>query len=206
MIRHAKLNAKLYAEMVELGYSDESFPVWWYSPGREGTGVKVVGQGGTTEEGGGQIGGRSTELEGGEDFAPTPPDTPVPKEGRPALPEPPVLSSPVLSSPVLSKDVQPSPTSSKFSDAELSLLKDRAVTEIMPGQWMHTQEQADGRIIARGSFHETLIVYGCARGVCSTFYLASFVVLGGLGQSRFPCRIARVREFLSPRGSYLLLH
>ncbi len=31
MIRHAKQNAKLYEEMVELGYSDESFPVWWYS-------------------------------------------------------------------------------------------------------------------------------------------------------------------------------
>ncbi len=49
MIRHAKQNAKLYEEMVELGYSDESFPVWWYSPGREGTGAKTVGQGGTTE-------------------------------------------------------------------------------------------------------------------------------------------------------------
>ncbi len=31
MIRHAKQNAKLYEEMVALGFSDESFPVWWYS-------------------------------------------------------------------------------------------------------------------------------------------------------------------------------
>ena len=48
MIRHAKQNAKLYEEMVELGYSDKSFPVWWYSPAREGTEVKTVEQGGTT--------------------------------------------------------------------------------------------------------------------------------------------------------------
>ncbi len=47
MIRHAKQNAKLYEEMVELGYSEESFPVWWYSPARDGIEVKTVGQGGT---------------------------------------------------------------------------------------------------------------------------------------------------------------
>ena len=71
MIRYAKLNAMLYEEMVELGYSDDSFPVWWYSPGRVGTGVKVVGQGGTTEKEGEQIEGRSTELKEEEGFAPT---------------------------------------------------------------------------------------------------------------------------------------
>ena len=87
MIRHAKGNAKLYEEMVALGYSDDSFPVWWYSPGREGTEAKTVGQGGTTLQEGEQIAGRGTELKEGEDFAPTPPDTPVPKEARPALSE-----------------------------------------------------------------------------------------------------------------------
>jgi len=45
-------------------------------------------------------------------------------------------------------EVVPTPsTSSDFSDAEVSLLKERSITEITPGQWMHTQEQADGRII-----------------------------------------------------------
>ena len=148
MIRHAKQNAKLYKEMVELGYSDESFPVWWYSPGREGTGVKVVGQGGTTLQEGEQIEGRSTELKEGEDYAPIPPDITPPKEGRPALPEP-SLRSATLPTPTEGFEVVPTPSTASFSDAELSLLKDRAVTEIMPGQWMHTQEQADGRIIAR---------------------------------------------------------
>lgn len=124
MIRHAKLNSTLYEEMIALGYLDKSFPVWWYSPGREGTKAKTVGQGGTTGEGGEQIAGRSTELEEGEDFAPTPPDIPASREGRPALHESPVLSYPLLSSPGGSEDVLPSPTSSKFSDAELSLLKE----------------------------------------------------------------------------------
>jgi hypothetical protein len=73
MIQHTKLNATLYEEMVELGYSDGEFPVWWYSPGREGTGAKTVGQGGTTLKEGEQIEGRRTELQEGEDYAPTPP-------------------------------------------------------------------------------------------------------------------------------------
>jgi hypothetical protein len=50
MIRHAKQNVKLYAEMVELGYSDESFSAWWYSPGREGIEAKTVEQSGTTSK------------------------------------------------------------------------------------------------------------------------------------------------------------
>jgi len=154
MIRHAKQNAKLYEEMVALGYSDESFPVWWYSPAREGTEVKTIGQGGTTlqegEQGGTtlqegeQIEGRSTELQEGEGFAPTPPDTPAPREGRPALPE----SSPSSSSlPVPAPASQGVPSSSSFSDAELSLLAERGITEITPGRWMHTAEQASGRIM-----------------------------------------------------------
>ena len=44
MIQHAKLNAKLYEEMIELGYSDDAFPVWWYSPAREGTTAETVEQ------------------------------------------------------------------------------------------------------------------------------------------------------------------
>jgi len=159
MIRHAKQNAKLYEEMVELGYLDESFPVWWYSPGREGTMAKTAGQPRTTAEEGEQIEGRRTESKEGEDFAPTPPDTPVPKEARPALPESPLRSDALRSDPGLSEVVQPSPTSSPFSDAELSMLQERGITQVTPGRWMHTQEQADGRSSrARGSFHETLSV------------------------------------------------
>ena len=144
MIRHAKLNAKLYEEMVGLGYLDKSFPVWWYSPAREGTEAKTVEQPRTTLEEGEQIEGTRTELEEGEGYEPTPPDTPAPKEGRPALPDS-SLSSSFLPASTEGFDVVP--TSSSFSDAELSLLQDRAITEITPGQWMHTQEQADGRIV-----------------------------------------------------------
>ena len=84
MIRHAKLNKKLYAEMVALGYSDATFPAWWYSPGREGT-EGTIGQEGE------QIEERGSEGRKGKDFAPTHPDTPLPSEaglGRPPLPLP----------------------------------------------------------------------------------------------------------------------
>ena len=102
MIQHAKLNTKLYEEMIELGYSDDAFPVWWYSPGREGTEAKTVGQGGTTAKEGEQIEGRRTETEEGEGYEPTPPDTPAPKEGRPALPAPPLRCATVRARPTFS--------------------------------------------------------------------------------------------------------
>ncbi len=122
----------MYEEMVALGYSDESFPVWWYSPGREGIVVEegeTGGKGGTTPEEGGETGGRRTQTKGGEAYAPTSPDTPPPKEGRPALP-----ASPLRSAPGLSEVVPPYPTSSGFSDTELSLLNERRITEITPGR------------------------------------------------------------------------
>ena len=105
MIRHAKGNAKLYEEMVELGYSDESFPVWWYSPGRAGQEGDAVEQQGITGHEGEQIAEKGIEGREEEDFEPTPPDTPAPREGRlarPALPLPAKVCPPLLRSPMLS--------------------------------------------------------------------------------------------------------
>jgi len=137
----------LYEEMVKEVYSDGEFPVWWYSPAREGTTAKTVEQPRTTSEEGEEIEGRRTETKEGEGYEPTPPDTPAPREGRPALPASSLRSDTIRSDAPLSGVVPPPSTSSSFSEAELSLLKDRAITEITPGQWMHTQEQADGRIV-----------------------------------------------------------
>ncbi len=101
------------------------------------------------EQGGNNLEGRGTESKEGEDFAPTPPDTPGLREGglaRPTLPVPSPSSS-FKPAPTEGFDVVPAPSKASFSDAELSLLKERGITEIMPGNWMHTQEQAYGRII-----------------------------------------------------------
>jgi hypothetical protein len=38
-------------------------------------------------------------------------------------------------------------TSSGLTEQQVALLNSRAITEITPGQWMHTREQADGRIV-----------------------------------------------------------
>ena len=73
-------------------------------------------------------------MKEGEDFAPTPPDTPVPKEARPALPESSLRSDALRSDAGLSEVVPTPSTSSAFSDAELSLLKERAITEVTPGR------------------------------------------------------------------------
>ena len=34
-----------------------------------------------------------------------------------------------------------------YTEAEVSLLKERAITEVTPGQWMHTVKQANGSIL-----------------------------------------------------------
>jgi hypothetical protein len=123
MIKHAKTNPRLYEDMVELGYSDSTFPAWWYSPGREGIVVKEAedgGQDGTTLEEGGENGGKRTQSKGEEAYEPTPPDTPKPRIDRSTRPPLPSSSDPL----------PPPPPS---SDLEMAMLKDQAVTEITTG-------------------------------------------------------------------------
>ena len=128
MIKHAKTNPRLYEDMVELGYSDSTFPSWWYSPARDGTeGQQVEQQRIDAEEGrtgaqeGEETAGRRTERVGGEEYAPTPPDQPRPIGDRSTRPAVPVPAS------------APASAASEFSDLELSMLKDQAVTEITTG-------------------------------------------------------------------------
>ena len=71
MIKHAKTNPRLYEDMVKLGYSDSTFPSWWYSPARDGTeGQQVEQQRIDAEEGrtdaqeGEETAGRRTQTEG----------------------------------------------------------------------------------------------------------------------------------------------
>ena len=136
MIKHAKTNPRLYEDMVKLGYSDSTFPSWWYSPARDGTeGQQVEQQRIDAEEGrtdaqeGEETAGRRTQTEGAKAYAPTPPDTPIPKEPRPTIP---TVQVPATASDALPASA-PASAASEFSDLELSMLKDQAVTEITTG-------------------------------------------------------------------------
>ena len=151
MINQVKNNDVLYRDLRALGYEDDKIPAWWYSPGRdvaEGaeTGKTVedpvgdVAEGAETLQTVAEAGEGRTEVEGVEGYDVTPPQTPTPREGRPALQA--QLSDPIQSDPIQAEHV-----SAVFSDAELSLLKDQGVTEITPGRWMRTMEQADDRIV-----------------------------------------------------------
>ena len=209
MIRHAKQNAKLYEEMVAIGYSDTTFPAWWYSPARDGTEVQEVEQPRTEVQEDEETVGKRTPAKAGEEYAPTPPDQPRPIGARSTRPPVPVPAS--------ASDAMPTPApasaSSGFSDLEICpFFVTRGSPRLLTVSGCERRSrQMAGSSRARpypleGSFHETLIVYGCARTVCSTYCPASTVVFEGLGQSRFPSQRARVREFFSPRGSYLSLH
>ena len=88
IIRHAKQNAKLYEEMVELGYSDESFPVWWFSPARGAGTTETPAQRTLTDAEVAEGAEDRTDTLGEEGYDLTPPRTPTPREaglGRPAL-------------------------------------------------------------------------------------------------------------------------
>jgi len=136
MIKQARSNATLYNEMLEAGYTDGEFPDWWFSPARGAKTAQVPGE----DAEGAKVRKDTQKVEGEEGYDPTPPETPTPREGRPALQA--QRSDPMRSDPIHAEHV-----SAVFSDAELSLLKDRGITEVTPGRWMHTAEQADGRIM-----------------------------------------------------------
>jgi len=146
MIKQAASNATLYDKMLAAGYTDGEFPSWGYSPGRAsgegGETVDVLAAAGKTVDvlaEGGEPSIEVDKVEGVDGYDPTPPQTPAPKEGRPALLaqlSDPILSDPMQGSPALSTIEQ---ASAGFSDAELSLLKDQGVTEITPGRWMRTR-------------------------------------------------------------------
>ena len=150
MIKQARSNATLYAEMLAAGYTDEEFPEWWFSPAR-GAGTTqaepaeitlkqaepaevTLKQAEQAEDG--------RDKQGEEAYDPTPPRTPASREGRPALPASAQPSDAIRSDPALS---HAQPTSATFSYAERSLLRERGITEVTPGRWMHTMAQADGR-------------------------------------------------------------
>ncbi len=93
---------------------------------------------------GAEVGRDGRDTLGEEAYDPTPPRIPTPKEARPALSDavPPIASHRIPPHPTASQ-----PASATFSDAELSLLQERGITEITPRRWMHTEVQASGRIM-----------------------------------------------------------
>ena len=84
MISQARRNPKLYDDLRGLGYTDEEFPEWWYSPARPPEKKQDATRIEPEET-------RTTQTESDQLTAPHPktPKTPVPKERvskRPALP------------------------------------------------------------------------------------------------------------------------
>ena len=132
-----------------------AFPVWWFSPARdvaEGAG-KVAEEAQVAQKKGeaGEGGEVSTKVESKEGYDVVLPKTPALREdklGRPPLQRP---SSPSYAELPL-QTVLPH---AEFTESELSLLKERAVTESTPGRLMRV-------CTLECTFHETLSVYACA--------------------------------------------
>ena len=143
MVKQAASNPVLYEQMLKAGYTDEEFPAWWYSPARGAGAAQEAKKEGEPAEGA-EVSIKKQSEESEEGYDVTPPRQPASREGIPGRPTLPVPAHPSDAEP-------PVLPHADFSEAELSLLNDRGVTEITPGRWMHTEEQASGRIIARAS-------------------------------------------------------
>ena len=139
MVKQAASNPVLYEQMLKAGYTDKEFPAWWYSPAQEAGAAQEAKKEGEPAEGA-EVSITKQSEESEEGYEVTPPRQPASREGRQGRPPLPVPAHPTYAEP-------PELPRADFSQAELSLLKEQGITEITPGRWMHTVEQADGRVV-----------------------------------------------------------
>ena len=144
MVSQARRNPNIYEDLRSLGYADEEFPDWWYSPARSTEMKKDEPKIKKDETG--------TETIDEDVLTPPGPKTPVdtsPIEegpGRPQLRDP-IQSDPSPSSEILS-DPETSPES--FTQAEIDLLGSNKIVRGQDGIWVHIEKEPSGRtIIAR---------------------------------------------------------
>jgi hypothetical protein len=145
MIHGAKNSKKLYEDMREKGYADDEFPAWWYSPARKTESpIKTLEAPASSEM------TREVPLSSEKTlFVPTPPREPALGEGGPGRPD--IQDTSEQDRSELDGTHQDMTglvgTSQGLTEQQVALLKSRAITQITPGQWMHTRKQSDGKIV-----------------------------------------------------------
>ena len=135
MISQARRNPKLYDDLRGLGYTDEEFPEWWYSPARPPEKKQDATRIEPEET-------RTTQTESDQLTAPHPktPITTGPKERvsrRPALPA--LLESGLDSSTELESG--PSSSEEGLNDSEINLLGSQGIVRGEDGVWVHVVKE-----------------------------------------------------------------
>jgi len=143
MLNQARNNQNLYHDLLNIGFTDEEFPEWWYSPARN-----QPDDAGTTVKHPDKVELKSDQLEQDGTLTPATPKTPVPKEevrGRPLL--------------LVQYSTDPHSTggytevpedSGGFTQAEIDLLGSYGIVRGQDGVWVHIVKEPSGRtIIAR---------------------------------------------------------
>jgi len=130
-----------------MGYSDEEFPEWWYSPARPPTKKQEAPR--TEDED-----PRASPKDSDELTAPPPKDpvTPAPRESESKRPP---LRDLVDSTRVPSADLEADRDSSVdgLNDSEINLLGSQDIVRGEDGVWVHIETEPSGRtIIARARF------------------------------------------------------
>ena len=138
MVNAAKNSRKLYEEMRSVGFEDDEFPVWWYSPAREQQEqLKEKREQPSAEANGGEPSrGEQRALE------PVSPRRPVPidsRRSRPSLDA--QLSTPQLTT---VQDTIIQETTPQFTEAQLKLLTEHNIRHLdSTGERMHIDKRYD---------------------------------------------------------------
>ena len=151
MLNQAKRNSKLYDELRSLGYGDDEFPDWWYSPARS---PEIKQEPPTIEQEPPMIEQEQPGSDGltGTELTPPGPKTPVPTSPIEEVPGRPQLREPIPSDPDPSGESLSDPETSheSFTGAELNLLGSNKIVRGQDGIWVHIEKEPSGRtIIAR---------------------------------------------------------
>ena len=140
MISQAKRNRKLYDRLIVQGYSDDEFPVWWYSPAREQASDIVQETLANVEKRPASPNGVPSRTVD-DVLTPQLPKEPAPGEGVPA--------SPVLQrrDDTVQYDTGLDDDGQGFTQAEINLLGANKIVRGEDGVWKHIEKEPSGRTI-----------------------------------------------------------
>ena len=138
MLNQARNNPKLYNDLRELGFMDEEFPEWWYSPAQNES--ELPEQPGTTVKSTEQT---ELKVNDPEVLDPVPPIAPASREEGPRRLPVQVLNKTEQFRTAEYNELQGS--TDGFTENEFDLLGSKGYVRSPDGEWVHLERYPDGR-------------------------------------------------------------
>jgi len=148
MMNQARRNPKLYDELRSLGYGDDEFPDWWYSPARS-TEMKTDEPKMKKDDPPIKQEQPGTKTMDKDVLTPPDPKTPVSTLPIERVSSRPRLPDPIPSDRDPSEVIVPDPSTSRdgLTRSEIDLLGSRGIVRGEDGIWKHIETEPSGRTI-----------------------------------------------------------